>query len=52
MFWNSDQSQFNYEMFSLSTLSHRREKTTAGVLQSLHSLRLIDVALSMSDRLV
>ena len=35
--WNSDQSQFSNEMPSLSMLSHRGEKTIAGVLQSVHS---------------
>jgi len=30
--WNSDQSQFNYEMSPLSTLDHRGEKTADGVL--------------------
>ena len=52
--WNSDQSQFFYELSSASTLSHRGEKSTAGVVQSVHSSThsyTIDVAVSMDGRL-
>ena len=52
--WISDQSQFNYEISSLSTLSHRGQKTTADVLQSVHSCTqsyTIDVAVSLGWKL-
>lgn len=52
--WNSDQSQFQYEMSSDSTLSFRGEITTGSVLQSVHSSThnyTIDVALSMAGGL-
>ena len=52
--WNSDQSQFNYKISSLSTLSHRGEETTACGLQLVHSSThsyTIDVALSLGGKL-